>query len=270
MSLLEERQKECRLYVDHIGDILQNHVSNIGVYVVNILRTSPIYGWWANILQEYCANQSNAIKVLKSLRDSNAELASHLQVREFIWTEITGWHGCSTFERILQFATWTCQVICLFPVSLSVGVKLFAFDWSTPSHWSATNNKIPSPIPTGLSSLYPEYKDGRPSHGIDSTAYRSCTWAHGDSSVYRQNRKISRSYQWNNSRSRRSRNVESHLSKFVDWSRQTRPHSSDSLYGSTKTLEIRSAGESQEWTKAAGILVQRHICSLWLWHEDVV
>ncbi|KAJ7621612.1 hypothetical protein DFH06DRAFT_1233083 [Mycena polygramma] len=61
MSSLEERQKECRLYVDRIGDILQNHMSNMAVYM------------------EYCVNQGTAIKVLKSLRDSNPELASHLQ-----------------------------------------------------------------------------------------------------------------------------------------------------------------------------------------------
>lgn len=34
MSSLEERQKECRLYVDRIGDILQNHMSNMAVYMV--------------------------------------------------------------------------------------------------------------------------------------------------------------------------------------------------------------------------------------------
>ncbi|KAF7323342.1 hypothetical protein HMN09_00115100 [Mycena chlorophos] len=61
MSELEQRQKECRLYVDRIGDILQTHMVNMAVYM------------------EYCVNQGNAIKVLKSLRDSNPELASHLQ-----------------------------------------------------------------------------------------------------------------------------------------------------------------------------------------------
>ncbi|THV00744.1 hypothetical protein K435DRAFT_750939 [Dendrothele bispora CBS 962.96] len=61
LSSLEERQKDCRLYIDRIGDILQNYMSNMGVYM------------------EYCVNQANAIKVLQSLRDSNPELASHLQ-----------------------------------------------------------------------------------------------------------------------------------------------------------------------------------------------
>ncbi|KAF8874204.1 hypothetical protein CPB84DRAFT_1967046 [Gymnopilus junonius] len=61
VSSLEERQKDCRLYVDKIGDILLTHIPNMAVYT------------------EYCVNQSTAIKVLKSLRDSNAELAAHLQ-----------------------------------------------------------------------------------------------------------------------------------------------------------------------------------------------
>ncbi|KAH9483528.1 Actin cytoskeleton-regulatory complex protein pan1 [Psilocybe cubensis] len=65
VSSLEERQKDCRLYVDKIGDILLSHVPNMGVYM------------------EYCVNQSTAIKVLQSLRDSNPELASHLQILHY-------------------------------------------------------------------------------------------------------------------------------------------------------------------------------------------
>ncbi|KAL1691657.1 hypothetical protein GGG16DRAFT_91161 [Schizophyllum commune] len=61
MSSLEQRQKECRLYVDRIGDILDTHMSNMAVYM------------------EYCVNQSNAIKVLQTLREGNPQLAEHLQ-----------------------------------------------------------------------------------------------------------------------------------------------------------------------------------------------
>ncbi|KAF9481352.1 hypothetical protein BDN70DRAFT_912316 [Pholiota conissans] len=61
VSSLEERQKDCRLYVDKIGDILLSHIPNMGAYM------------------EYCVNQSIAIQVLKSLREANPELASHLQ-----------------------------------------------------------------------------------------------------------------------------------------------------------------------------------------------
>jgi hypothetical protein len=34
MSQLEERQKECRLYIDNIGDLLEKHIGDMGVYMV--------------------------------------------------------------------------------------------------------------------------------------------------------------------------------------------------------------------------------------------
>ena len=79
LSTLEERQKECRLYVDHIGDILKSNIANMGVYLVGeILFVSTLK--FSQVLQEYCVNQGYAIKVLQSLRQSNTELASRLQV----------------------------------------------------------------------------------------------------------------------------------------------------------------------------------------------
>lgn len=63
LSSLEERQKECRLFVDNFGDLLQSNMENMGVYA------------------EYCINQGTAIRVLQSLRQSNPELAACLQVR---------------------------------------------------------------------------------------------------------------------------------------------------------------------------------------------
>ena len=35
LSSLEERQRDCRLYVDHIGDVLTSNVSNMDVYTVS-------------------------------------------------------------------------------------------------------------------------------------------------------------------------------------------------------------------------------------------
>ncbi|EKM83232.1 hypothetical protein AGABI1DRAFT_118549 [Agaricus bisporus var. burnettii JB137-S8] len=65
VSSLEERQKDCRLYVDKIGDILLKHIGSMGVYL------------------QYCVNQGTAIRMLKSLREANPELAAHLQrIRE--------------------------------------------------------------------------------------------------------------------------------------------------------------------------------------------
>ncbi|KAG8968021.1 hypothetical protein FRC03_008886 [Tulasnella sp. 419] len=60
LSSLEERQKDCRLYVDNIGDILQAHMPNMAVYM------------------PYCVNQSPATKILQSIRQENQEVASHL------------------------------------------------------------------------------------------------------------------------------------------------------------------------------------------------
>ncbi|KAF8626353.1 hypothetical protein AX15_005009 [Amanita polypyramis BW_CC] len=62
LSSLEERQRECRLYVDKISDILHKHIPNMGVYM------------------EYCVNQGTAAKVLQSLRETNHDLAQHLQL----------------------------------------------------------------------------------------------------------------------------------------------------------------------------------------------
>ncbi|KAH9842454.1 uncharacterized protein C8Q71DRAFT_732931 [Rhodofomes roseus] len=60
LSVLEERQKECRLYIDQIGDLLRRNMSEMGVYV------------------EYCVNQAYAAKVLQSEREK-PELAQLLQ-----------------------------------------------------------------------------------------------------------------------------------------------------------------------------------------------
>lgn len=35
LSSLEERQKDCRLYIDRIGDIILEHMPNMGVYLVS-------------------------------------------------------------------------------------------------------------------------------------------------------------------------------------------------------------------------------------------
>ena len=34
LSALEDRQKECRLYMDTVGDILRQHIPNMGMYLV--------------------------------------------------------------------------------------------------------------------------------------------------------------------------------------------------------------------------------------------
>lgn len=64
-SSLEERQKNCRLYIDTIGDILQDNMPSMEVYTT------------------YCVNQSQANRLLQSQRQSNPALQAHLQkIRE--------------------------------------------------------------------------------------------------------------------------------------------------------------------------------------------
>ncbi|KAL7419920.1 hypothetical protein Q5752_005838 [Cryptotrichosporon argae] len=60
LSALEQRQKACRLYIDNIGDVLEEHVPELGVYT------------------PYCINQHQAARMLQTLRASNAKLAVEL------------------------------------------------------------------------------------------------------------------------------------------------------------------------------------------------
>lgn len=61
LSSLEERQKQCRLYVDVIGDILEDHMANMAIY------------------ESYCVNQAPASRVLQRLRETNKPLGAHLE-----------------------------------------------------------------------------------------------------------------------------------------------------------------------------------------------
>jgi actin cytoskeleton-regulatory complex protein PAN1 len=51
---------------------------------MSIYRVCPLLSSFFKLIscyQEYCVNQANAAKILHSLRNSNSELATHLQVR---------------------------------------------------------------------------------------------------------------------------------------------------------------------------------------------
>lgn len=37
LSSLEERQKDCRLYIDNVGDLLQQHMRSMDVYSVRLV-----------------------------------------------------------------------------------------------------------------------------------------------------------------------------------------------------------------------------------------
>ncbi|OCH86200.1 hypothetical protein OBBRIDRAFT_797422 [Obba rivulosa] len=61
LSCLEERQRECRLYIDRIGDVLKNNMAQMTAYM------------------EYCVNQATAANVLQAMRQSDPELSQRLQ-----------------------------------------------------------------------------------------------------------------------------------------------------------------------------------------------
>lgn len=42
VSSLEERQKDCRLYIDKIGDILLKHIPSMSVYLVSCVSRSNL------------------------------------------------------------------------------------------------------------------------------------------------------------------------------------------------------------------------------------
>jgi len=168
----------------------------------------------------------------------------------------------SAFETILRFATWTCQAICLFLVSLFVCRKCLD---ATEAPYNEVQRITRYPLLFRQVCLPLLWETRlKPNHGVDSTLYRSCARTHSDTKVHRHSRNIPRSYQRNNSGTRRSWKTQSHLSKSVGWSRQARFDSSDSSHGNTKTAEGRITGEKQEWTKVAGILVQWYIGAHWL------
>jgi hypothetical protein len=62
LSDLEERQRESRLWVDRVGDVIETHMSEMDVYTT------------------YCVNQSQAGQLLQSLRSADPALSAKLEV----------------------------------------------------------------------------------------------------------------------------------------------------------------------------------------------
>ncbi|KAH8923006.1 hypothetical protein BT69DRAFT_1319808 [Atractiella rhizophila] len=56
LSSLEDRQREHRMYIDGIGDVIEEHISGIAVY------------------RNYCVNQGNAARVLSSMKATNPSI----------------------------------------------------------------------------------------------------------------------------------------------------------------------------------------------------
>lgn len=64
VSELEERQRQARLYIDTVGDVLKEHMRGV-----------------ANHYRLFCVNQSNAVRTLNDLKSSNPDVRETLDVR---------------------------------------------------------------------------------------------------------------------------------------------------------------------------------------------
>lgn len=73
LSDLEERQRESRLYINTIGDVIEKHMGSVGGHY-----------------RGYCLNQANAARTLNDLKTSDRSLNTLLDVRSAI---------CSRFGR---------------------------------------------------------------------------------------------------------------------------------------------------------------------------
>lgn len=67
LSELEERQRQSRLYINQIGDIIKEHMKGLDVY------------------RGYCVNQANAARTLADLKVSHRALRTLLDVSPLSW-----------------------------------------------------------------------------------------------------------------------------------------------------------------------------------------
>jgi actin cytoskeleton-regulatory complex protein PAN1 len=83
LSSLEERQRDSRLYIDTIGDILQAHAPNFYIYSVQFRHTIIFFHELTCVFfQDYCVGQGPATKLLQSLRTAKPDLDAQLTVRD--------------------------------------------------------------------------------------------------------------------------------------------------------------------------------------------
>ena len=127
---------ECRLYINRNGDNLLTQIQNMGVYTVFILFwiAGPVAHDFS--LQEYCVNQSMAIKLLQSLRENNLELAFQLQVSqtcailEPAWSinwstsTCTGWKSSSAKSSHLLAPSECHEGLILYVLYYSIYLSL--------------------------------------------------------------------------------------------------------------------------------------------------
>lgn len=67
LSTLEERQRDCRLYVDRIGDLLEKHMPNMAVYLVCL----PLFRYH-NLFHLMWLNHSRATVSIKRMLERSS------------------------------------------------------------------------------------------------------------------------------------------------------------------------------------------------------
>ena len=73
--------------MDTIGDILRQHIPNMGMYLVPFFSSRVALRFLCDG-QEYCVNEGTAIKLLQTLRTQNPELNAHLNVESSPWSRL--------------------------------------------------------------------------------------------------------------------------------------------------------------------------------------
>ncbi|KAN0063587.1 hypothetical protein ACQY0O_004035 [Thecaphora frezii] len=103
LSDLEERQRQSRLYIDRIGDVLDRHMADMKVYL------------------PYCVNQSASASILHSERRRSAQIDAHLHHLRL--------HPASRGLDLSSFLLLPMQRITRYPLLISQILR-----YTPPSH----------------------------------------------------------------------------------------------------------------------------------------
>ena len=154
LSSLEERQKECRLYVDKIGDILKNNMANLSVYMVCVLVISLVIRAQsrpcAGLLREP-SHGHQGVAVPASVKSGAFGLSPGSSSNTHDCRAVLICHpsACGTIQ-LLEISTY--QVIYWFLVRSDTLQLLIVCLMLAPS---ATNHQIPTSIQAGESTVVP-------------------------------------------------------------------------------------------------------------------
>lgn len=116
LSDLESRQRELRLYVTNIGDILHNHMKNMNTYL------------------PYCVNQSTARQILTSERNRSAEL-------EALLVHLRSQHPAARGLDLSSFLLVPMQRLTRYPLLISQILR-FTNEDVDPTEWKNLHSSM--------------------------------------------------------------------------------------------------------------------------------